>query len=129
MLNESLYIHIAGNKGKGVFTAMPLPENLIVEVAPVIVLNAEDRLTVEKTKLYYYIFEWGNDETRGAVGLGYVSMYNHQSPSNCEYQMDYQKETITVKTMRNIEAGEELTINYSADWDDWEPVWFEEKNG
>jgi len=40
--------------------------------------------------------------------------------------MDYRKETITNKTMRQIEPGEELTINYSAGWDDWKPVWFTE---
>jgi SET domain-containing protein len=99
-------------------------------VAPVIVLSANDRKKIEETKLFFYIFEWGDDVTQGVVGLGYVSMYNHTSPSNCEYEMDYEKETISIKTMRDIKPGEELTINYSAGWDDWQPVWFnEEKKG
>jgi SET domain-containing protein len=40
--------------------------------------------------------------------------------------MDYENKTITVQTVKPIKAGEELTINYSAGWDDWQPVWFDE---
>lgn len=127
MRKPGLYIDKAGKKGKGVFTKKAIPAHTVIEIAPVIVLNEKDRKTVEKTKLFYYIFEWGDDIKSGVVGLGYVSMYNHTSPSNCEYEMDYEEETITIKTMRAIAAGEELTINYSAGWDDWQPVWFKEE--
>jgi SET domain-containing protein len=127
MLHPTLYIAKAGTKGKGVFTTAAIPAFTIIEIAPVIVLSKADRITVETTKLYNYVFEWGKGVTKGAVGLGFVSMYNHQSPSSCEYIMDYRNETITIKTMRQIEPGEELTINYSAGWDDWKPVWFSEE--
>ena len=129
MRKPGLYIADAGKKGKGVFTKKPIPANTLIETAPVIILDAKDRIQVEETKLFYYIFEWGDDTTQGAVALGYVSMYNHSSPSNCEYEMDYEAETVSIRTMRNIEAGEELTINYSAGWDDWKPVWFNEEKG
>lgn len=127
MLLECLFIADAGEKGKGVFTSKNIPEYTIIEVAPVIVFTTQDRLRLEATKLYYYIFEWGDDVQQGAVGLGYTSMYNHQSPSNCEYCMDFAAETITVQTMRDVQAGEELTINYAAGWQDWQPVWFAEQ--
>jgi len=127
MIRPGIYIDKAGKKGKGVFTKKPIPAGTVIEISPVIVLNEKDRELVEKTKLFYYIFEWGEDVAQGVIGLGYVSMYNHTSPSNCEYEMDYKKETIAIKTMRDIEAGEELTINYSAGWDDFEPVWFKEE--
>jgi SET domain-containing protein len=127
MRKPGLYIADAGKKGKGVFTKKAIPANTIIETAPVIILDANDRKHVEETKLFYYIFEWGEDTTQGAVALGYVSMYNHASPSNCEYEMDYEAETMSIRTMRHIEAGEELTINYSAGWDDWKPVWFKEE--
>ena len=126
MLHSAVYISKAGKKGKGVFTKIPLQKNTLIEIAPVIVLSAKDRAAVEKTKLYNYIFEWGDDGAKAAVGLGFISIYNHQSPSNCEYQMDFKKETMAVKTMQDIAAGEELTINYSTGWDEWKPVWFEE---
>ena len=124
---KSLFIADAGEKGRGVFTKSPIPADTIIEESPVIVLSPEDRKRIEETELYYYIFEWGDKVDHGAVGLGYVSMYNHSSPSNCEYVMDYENKTITIQTVRAIQPGEELTINYSAGWDDWQPVWFDEK--
>jgi SET domain-containing protein len=39
--------------------------------------------------------------------------------------MDFDEETIFVKTVRAIKKGEELTINYNGDWDDETKVWFE----
>ena len=38
--------------------------------------------------------------------------------------MNYEEETIMIKTVREIAAGEELTINYNGDWNDEKPVWF-----
>jgi SET domain-containing protein len=127
MRKPGLYVAEAGKKGKGVYTKKAISANTIIEIAPVIVLSAGDRWKLEKTKLYYYIFEWGEEAVQGAVALGYVSMYNHESPSNCEYEMDYEEETIAIRTMRDIAAGEELTINYSAGWAEWKPVWFKEE--
>ena len=38
---------------------------------------------------------------------------------------DYKNKTISIQTMEEIKAGKELTINYSAGWDEWKPVWFD----
>ena len=124
-MKNHLYIDEAGQKGRGVYTSVAIPANTVVEESPVIVLSPEDRKKIEETLLHYYIFEWGENIDHGAVGLGYISMYNHESPSNCEYVMDYENKTITIQTMRKVNAGEELTINYSAGWDDWQPLWFD----
>jgi SET domain-containing protein len=111
------------------FTKKALPESLVIEVAPVIVMTADDRKLLDQTLLHDYIFEWNPD---GAdlccMALGFVPIYNHSYSSNCEYFMNYEDETISVITMRPIKAGEELTINYNGDWDDEKPVWFEVKS-
>jgi SET domain-containing protein len=39
--------------------------------------------------------------------------------------MDFDDETIFIKTVRDIEIGEELTINYNGDWNDKSKVWFD----
>jgi hypothetical protein len=41
--------------------------------------------------------------------------------------MDFEEEIIQVKTVRNINAGEELTINYNGDWNNEKKVWFDVK--
>jgi hypothetical protein len=39
--------------------------------------------------------------------------------------MDFEEQTIFVKTVRDIRKGEELTINYNGDWNDGKKVWFD----
>ncbi len=127
MILSILYISDSTEKGRGVFTSADIPANTIIEISPVIELSKEDRKTIEQTKLYYYIFEWGKKKKKGALGLGYVSMYNHNYNANCEYEMDYDENTIAIKTIKKINAGEELFINYNATPDDASPVWFDAK--
>jgi len=110
--------------GRGVFTLEPLEADTLVEISPVIVLSEQDRELVDQTLLHHYIFEWGEDRKQCCVALGYVSVYNHQFNSNCEYEMDFESQMIRIKTVRRIEAGEELYINYNGDWNDNSPLWF-----
>lgn len=126
MLHASLFIGQTPKKGRGVFASHSIAAKTVVEIAPVLVVDARERALLEQTVLYNYIFSWGENEKEAAVGLGYSSMYNHASPSNCEYVMNYSDLTITIITMKAIASGEELTINYSTHWDEQQPVWFEE---
>ena len=111
--------------GRGVFTADPIPAGTLVEVAPVIVMRGADRSFLDQTLLHDYIFEWGDNRDQCAMALGYIPVYNHAAPSNCEYEMDYPHALIRVTTVRDIGAGEQLFINYNGDWDDARPVWFD----
>ena len=125
MIKRYLYVGKTAAKGRGIFTKQSIRAGILIEESPVIVMNADDRNTVDKTLLRDYIFAWGEAEEQCAMALGYVALYNHSYKSNCEYYMDFKKEIIQVKTMRSIEAGEELTINYNGDWDDKKTIWFE----
>jgi SET domain-containing protein len=124
-----LYVSQTPRMGRGVFTDNPIPEGSIVEVSPVVAMDASARGLLDRTPLHDYIFEWGEDRTLCCMALGYVPLYNHACPSNCEYEMDYAEMTITVTAMRDIPAGEELTINYNGDFDDARPVWFQDLGG
>ena len=126
-LHPALYVAQVKNRGRGVFAKEALPAQTIIERAPVIVLNAEARVLLDKTLLHDYIFEWGDGAKECAVALGYASLYNHSYASNCEYEMQFRKALITIRTMRAIAAGEELLINYNGDWDNAKPVWFDVK--
>ncbi|MCU0381195.1 MAG: SET domain-containing protein [Chitinophagaceae bacterium] len=110
--------------GRGVFTSEDIPAGTVVEVAPVIVMNADARKLLDQTLLHDYIFEWGQDRMQCAMALGLVPVYNHAAPSNCEYEMDYDAAVISIRAMRDIRAGEELFINYNGDFDDPSGVWF-----
>ncbi|HEY2649024.1 MAG TPA: SET domain-containing protein [Puia sp.] len=120
-----LFIADSSNRGRGVFSSENLPAGAIIEVAPVIVMSPEERLILDKTHLHDYIFLWGTDETQCCVALGYVSVYNHDYHSNAEYEMDFETDSIRIRTVREIKKGEEIFINYNGTWNDQTPVWFD----
>jgi SET domain-containing protein len=128
MIHPALHLAPVPGKGRGVFSRIPLKAGTITEISPVIVMDAEDRRLLDQTRLHDYIFEWQpGGRNMCCMALGYVPMYNHSYTANCEYFMDYEKETITVKTVREVAEGEELTINYNGDWNDPSEVWFAAK--
>ena len=113
--------------GNGIFTSEPIKANTIVEVSPVIVMKHTERKLLDQTLLHDYIFEWGDRKKQCCMAMGYVPLYNHSYDSNCEYEMEFDKEIIAVRAVRNIEKGEELIINYNGTYNDGKPVWFEVK--
>ena len=127
MLKPYLFVNETVGKGRGVFTRERISANTVVELAPVIVMNSLDRVHLDKTLLHDYIFEWGKEKDKCAMALGLIPIYNHSYKSNCEYFMDFEDDSIMVKTVRVIENGEELTINYNGDWNDGKKVWFDVK--
>lgn len=125
MIAPCLFITETDMKGRGVFSSADITKNSVVEIAPVIVMSGEERQLLDQTLLHDYIFEWGDDTKQCCLALGWVSVYNHSYKSNCEYDMDYDDKTITIKTTRKIKAGEELTINYNGAWNNEKKVWFD----
>jgi SET domain-containing protein len=128
MIFSCLFVAPVKNKGRGVFTSEAIKANTVIEIAPVIVMSREDRFFLDKTLLHDYIFEWGNQKDQCCMALGYVPLYNHSYEANCDYEMDFDNKMISIKTIREISAGEELMINYNGTWNDKNPVWFEKKH-
>lgn len=127
VIAHCLYIADTDQMGRGVFTSEEVSKGSVIEIAPVLVMSAAERKLLDKTLLHDYIFEWGEKSKECCMALGWVSVYNHSYQSNCEYEMDYGRKTITIKTVRRIKAGEELFINYSGSWDATKKVWFDAK--
>ena len=116
-LHPGIFIGKTKSMGLGVFTKASIEAGTLIETAPVLVMTAADRVLLDQTLLHDYIFEWGEDRKRCVMALGYIPLYNHAYNSNCEYEMDYKKKIMSVKTVRAIKKGEELFINYNGDWD------------
>lgn len=127
MIIKGIEMRITEQKGRGMFALQNITFGTTLEVAPVIAMNEADRILLEQTELNNYIFEWGDDTKQCCMALGYVAIYNHSYESNCEYEMDFEENIITVKTIRDVMKGEELTINYNGDWNSHKKVWFEVK--
>ncbi|MCF3107851.1 SET domain-containing protein [Niabella sp. CC-SYL272] len=125
MIASGLYIAQTEKMGRGVFTSVAITAGSVIEVAPVIVMSQRERELLDQTLLHDYIFEWGAEGEQCAMALGWVAVYNHSYRANCDYEMDYTTDSIQIITVRDIQAGEELFINYGGSWDEQKPVWFE----
>ena len=124
MIHPYLYIDESPGKGRGVFAQKKIPAQVIIEISPVIVMSVQERKLLDQTLLHDYIFEWGANSDQCCMALGYIAVYNHSYESNCEYEMDFDDKIIRIKTVRDINAGEELFINYNGDWNNAKKVWF-----
>jgi SET domain-containing protein len=126
MTKPQTYLGNTPNKGRGIFTRKRIKAETVIETAPVIIMNNDERLLIDQTILHNYIFEWQPDgQQLCCMALGLIPMYNHAYISNCEYFMDYDNNEIIIQAVRDIAAGEELTINYNATWDDETKIWFD----
>lgn len=128
MLLPFLFIADTGNRGRGVFSSEYIEAGTVVEMSPVIIMSNEERKLLDQTLLHDYIFEWGYEKDQCCMALGYVPLYNHSYTSNCEYEMDFENALISIRTVKAIQAGEELFINYNGEWNDAKPLWFEVNN-
>ncbi|MFN2456683.1 MAG: SET domain-containing protein [Chitinophagaceae bacterium] len=122
-LHPLIFVGDAKEKGRGMFASGKIATDTVIEIAPVIVMNHNERKLLDQTLLHDYIFEWGQNQC--CVAMGYISIYNHSYNANCRYEMNFVAQFITVTSLRGIKPGEELSINYTADSNDKTPVWFE----
>jgi hypothetical protein len=116
-------------KGRGVFALRSFAAGELVEEAHVIL----GKLGGLADALKDYHFNWtaligqtGKSLYQVAIALGNGSLYNSANPANMRYEADPARLSIRFIAVRDIAAGEELTINYSAEGggsaspkDDW----------
>ena len=126
-LHPDIIVAKTKNKGRGILANKNIAANTVLEIAPVIVMPKVDRRLLDQTLLHDYIFEWGDNKKQCCMALGYVALYNHAYQSNCEYEMNFNKQLITITTVNDVKAGEELCINYNGDWNSNKKLWFDAK--
>lgn len=90
--------------GWGVFSDEDyIPANTIIGEYPIIILTKVDFNTQR------YAFYWNK---KIAIALGDVSLINHSIEPNCDWENDYTKNLIILKSIKDIRKNEELSINY-----------------
>jgi hypothetical protein len=88
-----------GPYGRGVFATRAFAEGEALEHCPTLELPG------------------GSNESEDDVILllGYGMLYNHSSEPNCEYIQEAPR-VIMFQTLRAVEPGEELFIDYGEEW-------------
>ena len=111
-----------GEFNRGVFAINPIKKGTLFHQAPVICYPNEEHEHIEKTLLADYAFEFGIGRT--AILLGYGMLFNHSYEPNATYEINFDNYTFDFFAYKDIEAGEEIFINYNGDVDDLDPLWF-----
>lgn len=110
-------------KGRGVFARRFIPQDTAFERVPVLVLPEQAMWHADGTSpLSDYVFRWTDGQL--ALALGYGSLYNHSDRPNARCE-DRAPRTKVYTALRDISAGEEITINYHGEPDARGPLDFE----
>jgi hypothetical protein len=123
---------ISDHKGHGVFILEEVPQNTVVEVAPIMIYHEDTHDTIRKSGtqswdpyhvhiIEAYAFEY--DHSRGLVclAMGYGGMYNHAFKPTLKVSKQYEPIPALVFTaLRDLKPGDELTHCYSH-WEDGLP--------
>lgn len=104
-------------RGRGVFACRSFAPGETVEEAPVILLPEPDWRLLNRTALEHYYYSWTPEADALVLGLG--CFYNHSETPNVDACRVLAEERMRFVALREIAAGEELTIRYRC------PLWFE----
>jgi SET domain-containing protein len=118
---ELAVVPIAG-KGRGVVAVEPIAAGMVIEIAPVVPYKTEGPhdvmpeplLPPELTDLPH---DW--DEECGCLVFGAMQFSNHSAEPNAKFERNIEALTMTFTALRDIKAGEEVTIDYGI------PIWWE----
>lgn len=114
-------------KGRGVRAGRRIVEGELLERDPVIVIPRDDWSLVQETVVGHYCFEWREGSGDVAVAMGRASFLNHSYFPNAFSRKRLREKTIEFIALRDIERGEEVTLNYNGEPDSREPMDFEVK--
>ena len=111
-------------KGRGVFARRLIRRGESIERVPMLVLPAGQ--SKGGSVVSDYCFAWGRGTL--ALALGYGSLYNHSYRPNARYD-DVGPQTKEFTALRDIQPGEEITVNYNGEPRNRSAVWFEVVEG
>ena len=119
-LNKDIYIASSDIHRWGVFTRKPIQQYDVIQESPYTTF-AEDELenapTIER---YTYGAGYLDQVDEVVLGFGFAALFNHSEEPNVAYMLDPVNEVMRHYALDDIDAGEELVIDYGIDEDnDW----------
>lgn len=120
-LVEVRRVESRGKGSRGVFARQTIGPGTVIEHSPVLLIPRDQvfgdaDFTRRQTAVSWYAFEWQSvtKTDHVALGLGYLSLYNHAVYSNATFEQVW-PDQMKIVAVQIIEAGEEVTINYLGD--------------
>lgn len=113
--------------GLGVFAEQAIAPGHVIEICPTIFVPDEQGPDLDRTILREYVYPWSDGVI---VVLGYGSIYNHAVEANAHHiqvpEPRFGVGVHVVAAARPIEAGEEITVNYTGIVGGRHPLWFDD---
>jgi SET domain-containing protein len=125
--SRGVHMGVVERHGRGMFAARKFLKGELIERAPVVVIDEKKWPNAAKTILSDYAFDWGEKDEHAAIALGYVSIYNHSFSPNAQLEQMLNELMMEVVAIRDIEPGQEITINYNGDPENQDALWFTER--
>lgn len=131
----------ASKYGRGVFAVRRIRAGELFDTAPMVrsLWPSDDTPAMNETMLSDYVYAWIHSSREAAAdtpaeelampeyvasALGYGSYYNHSFTPNAVYVRRKPADLMDYVALRDIEAGEEILVNYNCDPNDTTPLWF-----
>src|SRR3989442_8819820 len=114
-------------RGRGMFASRKFLKGELIERAPVIVIDEKQWPSAEKTILSNYAFDWGEHDEHAAIAFGYISIYNHSYSPNAQLEQMPDELMMEIIAIKDIEPGQEITINYNGDPENQDHLWFTQR--
>jgi SET domain-containing protein len=125
--SRSLRLDVVEGRGRGMFATRRFLKGELIERAPVVVIDEKKWPNAAKTILSDYAFDWGEKDEHAAIALGYISIYNHSYSPNAQLEQMLDELMMEIIAIRDIDPGEEITINYNGDPDNQDALWFTQR--
>lgn len=108
-------IKVTETYGRGLYATKHLPLGTTVTECELLVLSEMDSYRVNHTDLKHYTFKY--DDKRDCLVLGDGEIFNHSSSPNVAYGLVNvgDRHVMSFVTLRDVEPGEQLFIDYSQD--------------
>ena len=120
--SEKVCVKRSPGKGRGVFARKLIAKGEVIERVPVFLIPFKHIVGGKKNpELAHYFYEWNRGHS--ALTLGYGSLYNHSYTPNAVYR--HGQMAMSYVALRDIQPGEEITVNYNGDPEGRAPMIFD----
>jgi hypothetical protein len=113
--------------GRGMFASRKFLKGELIERAPIVAIDEKKWPNAAKTILSDYAFDWGENDEHAAIALGYISIYNHSYSPNAQLEQMLDELMMEIIAIKDIDSGEEITINYNGDPENQDELWFTQR--
>src|SRR5262245_37046273 len=125
--SRRVWMGVVEGRGRGMFACRKFLRGELIERAPIVAIDEKKWPNAAKTILSDYAFDWGENDEHAAIALGYISIYNHSYSPNAQLVQMLDELMMEIIAIKDIEAGDEITINYNGDPENQDQLWFTQR--